>query len=208
MNRPVLVILCKAPNQLHRHERFFSIAETAMLWSSNRHAGNYFRMASEDLVRYITNYRQREDGTLKATFWKRYLQAESLYLEMIGMPRKTGTPVRDTTGSLTFLNLRLTEEQLADADEQHWKPTQILAAMEKALMTGLALSFSYNAERKTANAFFADRRPGLPTSNYALGAFSDDCGDALRLLLYKHFVVLSEDWTELLGVEPARRSRG
>lgn len=208
MNRPVLVILCKAPNELHRRERFFSIAETAMEWSSNSRRGNYFRMSSEDLLRYITNYRQKEDGTLKATFWKRYLQAESYYLEMLGMTRKTSTPVRETTGSLTFLNLRLTEEQLADADSQNWKATQMMAALEKALQAGLSLSFSYNTERKSANAFFADRRPNVATSNYALGAFSDDCGDALRLLLYKHFVVLSEDWSNLLGVEPARRSRG
>ena len=206
--RNMIIIPNYSPYSPRQLPPCFTTPERAIQWTASNIVRGRFKLACDDLAQHIFSYRQREDGTLKPTFWKRYLTAEQYYLEMLDMPRPKQAPKRDYEGSLTFLNMRLTEEQLTEFDELKLSNAAVLGGLEKALQSGLALSFSYNAERKTANAYFADRNPDSATKGYALGAFSDNCLDALKLLLYKHHILLTEDWQPLIGAEPARRNRG
>lgn len=191
-----------------REDDFFTTAVNAMNWLSTRNTVGRHIEACADLAQYLYSYRTREDGTGKITFWKRYWACERSYEEMFGMPKQTRKLQQETRGQLRFLNVRLTDEQLKEADEWEVKPVQVWAALDHALHAGLSLSFSYNSERKTASAMFIDRREESEAANWALSAFSDDCKDALKLLLYKHFELLKEDWIPLLHNDAPRSQRG
>lgn len=168
-----------------------------------------FSMTSTTLWSYLHSYRQPENGAAKRQFSISFTLLRSYFMEYVmATKRPTPTPQRETYGQLTFLNLRLTDTQLDELDATKVTAAQLLANLVAAVETGYKFSFSYNAEKKQANAMLTDSRKDTPTYNCALSAFSDDCADALKLLIYKHAVVLNGDWSPLLSQQPTKRTRG
>lgn len=106
-----------------------------------------------------------------------------------------------------FVERTLSEDELAQADDYKLKPAELAESMCALAEAGYDIKLSYNTQHKTASATLIDQRPKLPTSGYALSARGTNCVDAYKLLLYKHTVVLAQDWTPLLAAKP-RQVRG
>src|SRR5688572_9587596 len=105
-----------------------------------------------------------------------------------------------------FLEYRLSDMELLDADEQVISDEELLESVVKLVESGYKLTASYSATTKSATATLqaGDALPKL--SGWALSAKDKDARGALKLLLYKHFECLKEDWLPLLGSEkPVQR---
>lgn len=128
------------------------------------------------------------------------------------MPTKRQNNAREEAtpaiGQLTFLNLRLSEDQLKEMDGLKATPAQMMTSLAAIIEGGLAFSLNYNADRETANATFMDKRDASPAKGFALSAFGTDVMDALKILLFKHLNVLAGDWTELIGKPSNTQRRG
>lgn len=169
------------------------------------------RACANLLYYYIVSYHSRDNIILKTKFWKLYLQFLDALGEVYNVPTKRN-PRREepaqTFEKLTFLNLRLTEEQMVEMDNTKATPAQIMTSLAAVIEGGLAFSLNYNQERETANATFMDKREDSPAQNHALSAFGTDIPDALKILLYKHLNVLGGDWAELIGKPQNTNRRG
>lgn len=168
-----------------------------------------FHIVANKAAQYLRSYRQPDNGA-KTTRWQ---VTETLlltsFLETIYMTKRA-TPPRSTTyaGDLTFLDVRLSQAQFDELDSAKVPASQLMAWLTSTILTGLRFSFSYNPEKKTANAMLTDTRFDSPTKGKALSAFSDDAADALKVLMYKHQVVLEGDWTRAEAPSSERRKRG
>lgn len=116
-------------------------------------------------------------------------------------------PQQNTT-PLTFLTLRLTEEQFGEVDATKVTAAQLMTSLAAVVESGIGFSLNYNSERETANATFMDKRSDSKMQNTALSAFGEDVADALKILLYKHLNVLQGDWTSLAGAPKSQNRRG
>lgn len=168
-----------------------------------------FRRAAQSAWSYLRSYRQPTNGA-KTTRWQVIeTLLVSSFLETIYMTRKTTPPRTNSfTGELQFLDVRLSQAQFDELDAAKMSSSQLLAALTSAITQGYKFSFSYNPEKKTANAMLVDNRFDSPTKGQALSAFSDDCQDALKVLMYKHVVILEQDWTHAQSPQSERRKRG
>jgi len=160
---------------------------------------------------YMYSYRQRDNIALKTKFWKLYLQFVDALGRIYNVPTRKN-PRREepsqTFGQLTFLNLRLSEEQMLEMDGTKVTPAQLVTSLAAVIEGGLAFSLNWNSERETANATFMDKREDSDCKGYALSAFGTDVPDALKILLFKHLNVLAGDWRELIGKPQSVNRRG
>ena len=176
--------------------------------TARRRSASRAKLAAEDAMQYMANYRQPINGFDRPLFYARLLEFYTCLEEIFGMTRKATHLPSNNRADLTFINCRLTDEEIADCDSLKVTPSQLLQMVVTALLDGYRFSFSYNPEKKTANAMFTDTRQGRASFAYALSAFSDDCADTLKLLAYKHYNKLAADWTGVLDVPNTRSTRG
>lgn len=169
------------------------------------------RASSQLLWLYMYSYRQRENIATKVKFWKLYLQFVDALGRLYNVPTRKN-PHREESaqalGQLTFLNLRLTEEQISEMDNAKVTPAQLVTSLAAVIEGGLAFSLNWNSERETANATFMDKREDSDCKGYALSAFGRDVPDALKILLFKHLNLLGGDWRELIGKPQSTNRRG
>jgi len=169
------------------------------------------RASAYILYNYLASYRQPENVVLKVKFWKLYLQFVDALGRIYNVPTRKNTKREEpsqTFGQLTFLNLRLNEEQMTEMDNLKTTPTQLMTNLAAVIEGGLAFSLNWNKERETANATFMDKREDSPCQGYALSAFGVDVPDALKILLYKHLNLLAGDWVDLIGKPQNTNRRG
>ena len=105
-----------------------------------------------------------------------------------------------------FLEYRLSDLELIDADEAVISDEELLDGVVTLTEGGYKFTASYNATSKTATATLqaGDALPKLV--GWALSARGRDCREAIKLLLYKHHECLKGDWLPLLTVErPVQR---
>lgn len=171
--------------------------------------GRELQTLADKALSQLRSYRQRTNGMGNTKFTTTLMMFHITLQELVMSAKKPTKPITtNTPGNLTFLNMRLTDEQLAEFDALKITPAQILNELNSALLSGFRFSFSYNPDKKTANAMLTDTRPESATHLHALSAYSDDCADALKLLMYKHSAILSHDWSSLVEDKPAVRKRG
>lgn len=169
------------------------------------------RASSGILHAYLASYRQRENVAIKPRFWKLYLQFVDALGRIYNVPTKRNIrreQAENPIGQLTFLSLRLTEEQFAALDETKVTSAQLMTSLAAVVEGGLGFSLNYNADKETANATLMDKRDDSPAKGYALSAFGEDVPDALKILLYKHFNILGGDWSTLIGAKGNSTKRG
>ena len=169
------------------------------------------RASASLLYAYLSSYRQRENVTTKIRFWLLYLGFVNALGRIYNVPTQKNARREEANaaiGQLTFLNLRLTEEQMNTMDDTKATAAQIMTSLAAVIEGGLSFSLNWNSERETANATFMDKREKSPTKGYALSAFGTDVPDALKILLYKHLNVLAGDWEELIGRPQNTNRRG
>lgn len=193
--------------------QYYAAWEHADTWTNHSYRPfvSDARASASLLCNYMFSYRQRENIATKAKFWNLYMQFVDALGRLYSVPTRKNDKREDsnqTFGQLTFLNLRLDDEQMAEMDNTKVTPAQLVTSLAAVIEGGIAFSLNWNKERETANATFMDKREDSDCKGYALSAFGTDVPDALKILLYKHLNVLGGDWRELIAKPPTVNRRG
>jgi len=124
---------------------------------------------------------------------------------MAGKTRKPAGKERERNEWMGFLDCRLSEEQLDMLDQQKPKPAEIWAAVDEMIVDEYRFTLSYNKNLKLASVTVIDDSRTRKTAGYALSSADSDGALALKMAVYKHYVVLEKNWEPLLSVEPKVR---
>lgn len=116
-------------------------------------------------------------------------------------PKKQTQNFSRETSWKGFLEYRLSDMELLDADEQVVTDEDLLESVVNLVNSGYKLTASYSATTKTATATLQAGDALEKYSGWALSARDKDARNALKLLLYKHFECLKGDWASLLAAE-------
>jgi len=95
-----------------------------------------------------------------------------------------------------YVNLRITEEERGDFDE--WcvaERDSFQGSLDLALVDGLKLGVSYDAENSAYIATFTGAGCHGDKSRYVLSARGATFSEAVALLVYKHQVLMDGDWS-------------
>lgn len=168
-----------------------------------------FALLSVKFLNYLRSYRQPVNGWTSPKALTYHTLLTNLFYEVIYMTTKPRTPNRPKgQPELEFLDVTLSDADFEALDTAKISASQLVANLVAAVESGFRFSYSYKPETKKANAMFTDTRVGSPTKDKAVSAFSDNCADAMRILLYKHVVVLEGDWSRVNQTQRPRRTRG
>lgn len=128
-----------------------------------------------------------------------------IYQEAIVARKVQTQAAQERTSWQGFLDHRMTEDELADAD--NWTPSEadIWEEIEEIINTGIRVQLSYSTKLGMATCTLTDYRPGSRTAGYALSAQDANGALALKLAIYKHNVLLRGDWATLLTDRPRGR---
>lgn len=141
----------------------------------------------------------------------RTMQAVSRYLiaqeEIVKMAKKQTVPAfnRESTWK-GFLEYRMTDLELLDADETVVTDEWLMEEYIKLIMAGDKLTGTYKASSKTATATMQAGETQGELAGWAISAAGRDPREALKLLFYKHYECLKQNWKQLLEADrPVRR---
>jgi len=164
---------------------------------------------AEQAYTLLKSWRQPVSPMKSSKFLTYLILFTQSYVECLYMSKRATKPLAQSVpGNLVFVNFRLSPEQLAEYDDLKITPAQVMSTLTATLMEGYRFSCSYNPEKKQANAMIVNVQADSPAFNHALSAFSGDCADAVKLVLYKHVHLLGGDWTALLQPSEQRSNRG
>lgn len=121
--------------------------------------------------------------------------------EVIMAAKKTGANRDFQRGDWQgFLEYRLSDAELLAAAEWEVSDTDIVEAIVNLIAKGYNLKTSYSVKTGAATATLIAGQEQGKLSGWAVSAKGTDGRDALKLLFYKHYHALDEDWTPLLDV--------
>lgn len=117
---------------------------------------------------------------------------------MIDMTRNGKKPTQNVSVGYTpatFVDVRVSEDDADGIMTEFGAMDDAFDAMAALLDASYKVTFTYNPQNGTAIATITCRDEKSVNFNRALSGFSDTWMDALRAVLYKHYVLLKEDWT-------------
>lgn len=113
---------------------------------------------------------------------------------------KNGAAAKSAGGSVWFVNVSVSVAEASKIDEYFPTVEAVYDAMVEVMTDGYRVAFNYDMARDAVVASLTCRNEGLPNHNGVLNAFAGDWFTALRVVLYKHYVVLGEQWSDGSGV--------
>jgi len=115
--------------------------------------------------------------------------------ELLNMPTKNGNKViSDWKG---FKDFRLTAEQLEGFAAFDTDDDDLMDLLQTTLVEGYKLTLTYNGQSDTYNAAMTCNAEKHVNQGYTMSAFAPSAYSALKLLLYKHAVLLEGDWNKI-----------
>lgn len=112
---------------------------------------------------------------------------------------KNGAAAKNLGGSVWFVNVSVSVSDAAKIEEYFPTVDAVYDAMVEVMADGYRVAFNYDMSRDAVVASLTCRNDGLPNHNGVLNAFAGDWFTALRVVLYKHYVVLGEQWSDASG---------
>lgn len=128
--------------------------------------------------------------------------------EVISMPTKSKYSREKKATWKGVLTCELTERQLDEMDEMPTPVTDILISVDRLITDGYKLSVSYSKFHSSAQASLTDENTTRTTGGWTINATGENALDALKILLWKHYKVLGEDWSILLADNKPKTKRG
>ena len=128
--------------------------------------------------------------TLWASEWQELLfEAERI----MGMATKAknGNGLSEWKG---FKDFRLNPEQLEGFASFEAHDDDLMDLVQTMLAADYKLTFTYNGQADTYNAAATCNGEKDPNKGYTMSAFAPSMYAALRLLMYKHYVLLDQNW--------------
>jgi hypothetical protein len=105
-----------------------------------------------------------------------------------------------------FLEYRLSDAELLAADEWELSDVNLVIGVMSLIENGYKFTASYKAETGVATCTLQASEALPKLSGWALSTKGANAREAIKLMLYKHFTALEEDWTPLLGADkPVQR---
>lgn len=99
-----------------------------------------------------------------------------------------------------FLEYQMSDAELEAGTAWELGDADLLEGIVSLTGRGYKLTASYNAKSGAATATLMAGQEQGRLSGYALSAKGTDARDAMKLLFYKHWHILDEDWSGLLEV--------
>lgn len=185
---------------------------SAREWHDSRDDGTrelrwHIQITADDLMRYITSWRERTDAFLSRRIYHSLQLIREDYAKMAGRKRKDAIPDDSRAAWKGFLDRRLTDGELEELDNWKPKPADIFAAVDDMIQNGYRFTLSYNKQTKLASCTIIDDNNTRASGGYALSNADTDGAMALKMAVYKHVTLLSKDWSQLLD-QPVRSRRG
>lgn len=165
----------------------------------------------EEFVEFHRSYIERDpsDWFRWAVFMHRW-QFKGWFLRLLNqmgdviMARTKGSKSAPTGkgggGSVWFVNVAVSVSDAAKIDEYFPAIEAVYDAMVEVMTDGYRVAFNYDMTRDAVVASLTCRNDGLPNHNGVLNAFAGDWFTALKVVLYKHYVVLNEQWSDRSGM--------
>lgn len=127
-------------------------------------------------------------------------------IEEMTRTRKNARERQSSDKSFRFLNVSIEDADYDDVMDFAREGDKLLEALVMLMETGYKFSFSLNNQNDLFVCAMTDRRVGSQTENTCLTGAADSWYDALRVCLYKHTIILKQDWAnhEALAVTKRR----
>lgn len=93
-----------------------------------------------------------------------------------------------------FINIKVTEEQFDLYQQWDVHDVDLYLLLSANVAAGYKQTSSYDADKETYNATFICSDKDSPNYGYGLSAFAPDWYNAIRLLVFKHEVLLQGNW--------------
>jgi len=115
--------------------------------------------------------------------------------ELLGMPRANGKKV--LTAWRGFKDFRLTAEQLEGFAAFDCEDDDLMDLIQTTLAEGYKLTLTYNGQSDTYNCAITCNAEKHPNEGFTMSAFAQTAYVAMKLLMYKHAVLLEGDWDKI-----------
>lgn len=102
----------------------------------------------------------------------------------------------------TWVNVSLDADQRSAIKEWELDSDSLETTVMELLAEGYRLSLSYEKDSDSISAFLFDRRTDSKTNNWALTARAPSIFFALKVMVFKHIVVLQRDWAKYKTERP------
>lgn len=200
-NAYTLIVVNRLPD-LHKR---ITAQKGTIEHSQLTYAQHTMRLDSREFMRLLSTYsspdnffEKRKTSQTLTRFYRTY---EGIY-----MPKKpTNTRSTERPEWKGFLERRLSDAELDAFDNEVTTDEDILAATVELTYAGYDVKLSYSGRLQAYTCTLVDQDGSRKTAGYALSAQDTTGREALRMALYKHFVVLNQDWNILLGGSPTIR---
>jgi len=132
--------------------------------------------------------------------WFLRLLAEAGEVEMArGLAGKPSATKKAPSKDIWFVNVAVSVEQAPDIELEYNAWENIEKDWLHVLHGGYRTGFNYDASKDAIICSLTCRDDGNPNYNGVLNAFASDWQTALKVVLFKHFHVLDESWTQETG---------
>ena len=164
-----------------------------------------YERVSADFWKYITTFRSREQRISEKP---RYTELLKRCIELRNIMAKGTTrrePIDEAKGTWkAFVERPLTPDEIADALDRKLTPKDAIERLCGLVVNGYKVALSTGKDGQVCVSL-TDYRKDSKTSGYTLSTWADDPGTALVLALYKHFNVLNQEWSPLIGQGKGKR---
>lgn len=114
------------------------------------------------------------------------------------------TKKRDDTGWVGFVDVTLSSREKEAFQAWDVEGEDLWTLLVDTLVSGHKLSVSYNRANDTFGAAFTGNGEDTANKGYTLSAYGADWYTAVRVLLFKHVVLLEGVWANAKGREGER----
>jgi len=115
--------------------------------------------------------------------------------ELLNMPSKNGNKViQEWKG---FRDFKLTAEQLEGFGSFDTDDDDLMDLVQTTLVEGYKLTLTYSGQSDTYNCALTCNAEKHANQGYTMSAFAPSAYTALKLLMYKHHVLLESDWSKI-----------
>lgn len=114
---------------------------------------------------------------------------------ILGMAKANGTkPQTEWRG---FKDFRLTADQLEAFAVFEVHDDDLMDLIQTVLTEGYKLTLTYSSQSDTYNCSMTCNAEKHPNQGYTMSAFAPSMYAAMRLLMFKHFVLLDTNWENI-----------
>lgn len=126
-------------------------------------------------------------------------------LEDVARTRSKDKPPVSVNKEFRFINVALDDSAYEDIMDRYSDGDALMDAFQVYMETGYKFSFALNGQNDLVICSMTDRRPNSVTENACLTGGADSWYDALKVVLYKHEVILLSDWSKASDIGATKR---